>query len=62
MNDHMVNASRYAIKVPPSAVGWWILPGSISEMSTKFSAYSKPNWLHRKMMLWLMGWKWENSK
>ena len=47
---------------PPPAVGWWILPGSIPSCQIKFSVPSKPNRLHRKMMQWLMGWKWEENK
>lgn len=60
MSDHMLDAARYAIWTPPIA-GYWILPGSTSASSVKFSMLAKPNWLHRKMMQWLLGWKWEDS-
>lgn len=52
----------WTLITPPPPVGWWILPGSIPSCQIKFSVPSKPNWLHRKMMQWLMGWKWEENK
>lgn len=55
------NAARYTVLTPPPVVGWWILPGSIPTNCTKFSVRARPNWLHRKMMQWLMGWKWEDA-
>lgn len=60
IRDHTIDAARYAIWTPPVA-GWWILPGGIPNCQTKFATPSKPNWLHRKMMQWLMGWRWEAS-
>lgn len=60
-HDHFVDAARYTIKMPPPPVGWWVLPGD-GAYKTKLSAYSKPNWFHRKMMLWILGFKWEEAK
>ena len=62
MSDHMLDAARYTIRMQPPSVGYWILPGSSPVYSIKFGVPVKPNWLHRKMMQWLMGWKWEESK
>ena len=62
MSDHAIDAKRYTIWTPPPPAGYWILPGSTSVSTIKFSMLAKPNWLHRKMMQWLMGWKWEDNK
>ncbi len=61
MSDHMVDAMLYSIWTQQPPAGYWIIPGSTYVKSIKFSMYAKPNWLHRKMMQWLMGWKWENN-
>lgn len=61
MSNNTIDAKRYILWTPPPPVGYWILPGSTSVSSIKFSMLTKPNWLHRKMMQWLMGWKWENN-
>ena len=60
MSDHALDASRYTLW-KPTVAGWWILPGSTSASGVNFSMPAKPNWVHRKMMQWLMGWKWEDS-
>lgn len=62
MSDHTIDAKRYTLWTPPPPVGYWILTGSTSVSSIKFAMLAKPHWLHRKMMQWLMGWKWEDSK
>ena len=62
MSDRMIDAKRYTVLTPPPPAGYWILPGSTSASSVNFSMPAKPNWVHRKMMQWLMGWKWEDNK
>ena len=53
---------RYSVyRLSPKVVGWWVLPGGQNSAQIKFSVFVKPNWLHRKMMLWLMGWKYEEA-
>jgi len=47
---------------PPACVGYWVFPGSKKGYETKFSMTGKPNWFHRLMMKWLMGWVWEDVK
>jgi hypothetical protein len=53
--------NAYVFHVPPPPIGYWVLPGGTEAGRIKFSAYSKPNLLHRLMMRWLMGWKWEGA-
>ena len=53
--------NAYVFHIPPPPVGYWILPGGTEAGRIKFSAHSKPNLLHRLMMRWLMGWKWEGA-
>lgn len=48
----------YIVPKPPSPVGYWIMPGSVPEWQTRFSAYAKPNIVHRFFMRRLLGWKW----
>ena len=47
---------------PPPYVGYWVFPGSAKGYETKFSMTGKPNWFHRMMMKWLLGWVWEDVK
>ena len=61
-SDHAVDAARYTLAAPPKPVGYWIMPGSHKTWQTKFSAYEKPRWHVRKMMLWVFGWDWEDAK
>ena len=60
--DEMIAQKEMNLKVnlPEPIIGYWVLPGSGISM-TMFSAWSRPNWFHRKMMLWMLGWKWKES-
>lgn len=49
------------IKLPRPA-GYWLLPGHDNGCGTRFSSPKKPNWLVRKMMRILLGFKWEDFK
>ena len=53
----------YKLHTPPLAVGYWVMPGSASPMTTiKFTAFKRPRWLTRKMMYYVFEWKWEDAK
>jgi len=51
----------YTIQLPPKPVGYWIMPGSVPAVSTKFAAYKRPRWLTIKMMWYILEWKWEDN-
>ena len=51
--------NSFSFKGPPPNVGWWVLPGSAPGWEMRYSTSAKPSWFHRKMMLLLLGWKWE---
>jgi hypothetical protein len=53
----------YKLHTPPPAVGYWVMPGSVSAVTTiKFTAFKRPRWLTRKMMYYVFEWKWEDAK
>lgn len=43
----------------PQPVGYWILPGSTSSWSVRFSVIKMPNKFHIFMMKVLLGWSFE---
>lgn len=53
---------KYTISSQPKIIGWWWLPGSDHTCGTRFGVTKKPSWLNIKMMQWLMGWRWEETK
>jgi hypothetical protein len=54
---------EYNFEPSPKPVGYWIMPGSVSALTTiKFTAFKRPRWLTRKMMLYVFEWKWEDAK
>lgn len=42
-------------KLPPSS-GCWIISGDL-----QFHVAKRPNWLHRLMTRWLLGWEWRDK-
>jgi len=48
---------------PPKNVGGWVLPGSSPDQygRIKFMTTKKPSAVHRFMMKWFLGWKWESG-
>ena len=42
----------------PKYVGGWRMPGCDGYQSITFNATKKPRWLTRKLMWYLMEWKW----
>ena len=55
--------NQYDMRITtPKTAGWWLLPGSGTGFGIKFGATKKPNWFHRKMMLCLLGFKWEDEQ
>jgi hypothetical protein len=54
---------EYKFEPPPKPVGYWVMPGSVSAVTTiKFTAFTRPRWLTRKMMYYVFEWKWEDAK
>ena len=52
----------FVLHTPPPVIGYWVMPGGTKAWQTKFAVYTKPRWHVRKMMLWVFGWGWEDSK
>jgi hypothetical protein len=55
-----IGAEPYTFYTPPPIAGYWVFPGSTKGFETKFSVTDKPNWLHRKTMALLLGFRWED--
>jgi hypothetical protein len=60
-NKLYIADGAYAIKDPPPICGYWVLPCQEEAYATMFAAYSRPNWFHRKMMSWVLGFKWREK-
>ncbi len=56
----MMTDYSITFNVPPTPVGWWVMPGSTEGNATKFACYKKPNWLVRTSMHYVFGWKYES--
>jgi hypothetical protein len=53
---------EYKFHIPPKAVGYWVMPGSLPNWTTRFAAYKKPNLLVRWSMHYVFGWTWVDEK
>ena len=52
----------YKLYTPPPVVGWWVLPGSSGSFAFKIACYTKPRWFTIKMMKYILGFTWEDTK
>ena len=52
----------FVLQTQPPVIGYWVMPGGTKSWYTKFAVYKKPRWHVRKMMMWVFGWDWEDSK
>jgi hypothetical protein len=57
----IVKSGQYTFHASPPVVGYWVFPGSVKGYATKFASVCKPNWLHRKTMELLLGFKLEDN-
>ena len=49
---------EYKLFEPPKYAGGYSIGGS---MGLQINFEKKPMWIHRKMMLWCLGWEWVDA-